>query len=239
MKKKMCCLAIAFCLLVSLSAFGQSYQQYFSNEASFETLEEARINGPTQLAELTGRVYLADPALNTYPIGTTYVYRSAQIFTSLTAAYRLNTNILVYADEEFAGKDEALNYLKAQGLTDIVDEAHGSVVLVTPIDKVNGFGAADQYAYLQLQSAMCNLGFSVRDAEKGAQYYADNTYYGGLTNRYLIGIDGGANFICDYVANTLDYVGRVAGMLLINPAMHKSIDIASIVPAYLVNPSDT
>lgn len=239
MKTRLFSLTIALCLLMSLSAFAQSYQQYFSNEASFETLEEARLNGPVQLAELTGRVYVADPALNAYPTGTTYIYRSAQIYTSLTAAYRMNTNILVYADEEFSGKDEALAYLKALGLTDIADEAHGSVVLVTPIDKGNGFSAADQYAYLQLQSAMCNLGFSVRDAETGAQYYADNTYYGGLTNRYLIGINGGASFICDYVTNTLDYIGRVAGMLLINPSMHKAIDIASIVPVYLVNPTDT
>ena len=192
-----------------------------------------------RLAEMTGRMYAADPALDRYPAGTTYVYRSARMYTSLSAAFRMNTNILVYTDKELNGKEEALAYLEALGLTDIIDEAFGSVVLVTPIDKARGFGAADQYAYLQLQSAMCNLGFSVQNRDTGARYYADNAYFGGLTNRYLIGLDGGADFICDYVANTLDYVGRIAGMLLVNPSMNEAVDVAAVVPVYLVGGTDT
>ena len=239
MKTRLFCLAMILSLLLTGSAYALNYQQHLGNEATFETLEEAHMSGPGKLADMTGRMYIADPALDTYPTGTTYVYRSAKMYTSLSAAYRMNTNILVYADKEFASKDDALAYLKVLGLIDIIDQAYGSVVLVTPIDKGNGFGAADQYAYLQLQSAMCNLGFSVRNADKVAQYYADNTYFGGLTYRYLIGIDGGAAFICDYIANTLDYIGRIAGMLLINPSMNKATNPASIVPVYLVNSTDT
>lgn len=231
--------AMIFCLLLSGSSLALGYQQHFHDEASFETLEEAHRNGPARLTELTGRMYVADPALDTYPAGTTFVYRSARMYTCLSAACRMNTNILVYADKELTGKEEALAYLKALGLTDIIDEAHGSVVLVTPIDKAKGFGAADQYAYLQLQSAMCNLGYSVQNRGTGARYYADNTYFGGLTNRYLIGVDGGARFICDYVANTLDYVGRIAGMLLVNPSMNKALEVAAVVPVYLVGGTES
>ena len=241
MKTRLFCLAMILCLLFTSGAFAlefQPYQQHFGNEASFETLEEAHANGPAQLSGLTGRTYIADPALDKYPVGTTFVYRSAKMYTSLTAAYRMNTNIMVYSDKNFASKDDALVYLKGLGLTDIIDKAYGSVVLVTPIDKENGFGPADQYAYLQLQSAMCNLGFSVRNPDKTVNYYADNTYFGGLTYRYVIGIDGGANFICNYVSNTLDYIGRIAGMLLVNPSMNKTSDAASIVPVYLVNGTD-
>lgn len=242
MKANLFCLAMILCLLFTSNAFAldfQPYQQHFSNEASFETLEEAHANGPAQLSGLTGRTYIPDPALDKYPAGTTYVYRSAKMFTSLTAAYRMNTNIMVYSDKDFASKDDAFAYLKSLGLIDIIDKAYGSVVLVTPIDKANGFGSADQYAYLQLQSAMCNLGGSVRNADGTVSYYADNTYFGGLTYRYLIGIDGGANFICNYVANTLDYIGRIAGMLLVNPSMNQNLDAAAIVPVYLVNSDDT
>ncbi len=231
--------AMIFCLLISGGPLALGYQQHFAHEASFETLEEAHRNGPARLAELTGRMYVADPALDTYPAGTTYVYRSARTYTCLSAACRMNTNILVYTDKELTGKEKALAYLKALGLTDIIDEAYGSVVLVTPIDKAKGFGAADQYAYLQLQSAMCNLGFSVQNRERGAQYYADNAYFGGLTNRYLIGVDGGARFLCDHVANTLDYIGRIAGMLLINPSMNEAMDVAATVPVYLVSGADS
>jgi hypothetical protein len=67
----------------------------FRYEASFETIEEARINGPALLAKLTGRTYAPDPPLDAYPVGTTFVYRSAKMFTSMSAASRMNTNILV------------------------------------------------------------------------------------------------------------------------------------------------
>lgn len=213
------------------------YQQLFANEATFETLEEAHANGPEQLNALTGLSYMPDPALDAYTAGTTYVYRSAGTYTSLSAAYRMNTNLLVYADEQFDSKDDALAYLQTLGVTEIIDQAHGSAVLVTPIDPEAGFGAADQYDYLRLQAAMCNLGYS-QSGEDGSVYYADNTYFGGLTYRYAIGIGGGADFLCDYVAPTLDYAGRLAGMLLVDPSMDDALDVSVPMPVYLVNGSE-
>ena len=152
MKPRITCLFFGLFLLFSNSASALNYQQHFSNEASFETLEEARLNGPALLAKLTGRTYVPDPALDTYPVGTTFVYRSARMFTNLSAATRMNTNILVYTDKSFESKDEALAFLKGLGLTDIIGKAFGSVMLITPIDKEKGFGTADQTAYYQLQS---------------------------------------------------------------------------------------
>jgi hypothetical protein len=54
----------------------------------------------------------------------------------------------------------------------------------------------------------------------------------------VIGIDGGATFVNNYVAGTLDYVSRIAGMLLINGKMESARQVAGLVPAYLVNAAD-
>ena len=233
-------LALALCvvlLLTSVNAFAASYQQMLPNEATFETLEEAHANGPAAMGELTGRTYTPDPALDDYPAGTAWVYRSAGIYTDLSAAPRMNTNFLVYVNKEFASKDDTLAYLKELGIIDLVDQAHGSAVLVTPIDKAAGFGQADQYAYFKLQAAMCNIGFSVRD-EAGAKYYADSVYFGGLTYRYVIGVEDGATFINDYIAGVLDDISRVAGLLLYNGKMADISKVAGRVPAYLINASE-
>ena len=234
MKKLLALVLCLFLLLTSVNAFALNYQQHFDNEATFETLEEAHANGPAALTALNGRIYVPDPCLDDYPQGTTWVYRSAKMFNCASAAYRMNTNILVYTDAEIADKDAAFQYLKDLGVIDLVDQAFGSAVLVTPINKETGFGTADQYAYFQLQSAMFNLGFSIRGTES-TTYYADNTYFGGLTYRYLIGIEGGATFINDYVAGSLDNISRVAGMLLYGGSMAAISKVADVIPVYLVN----
>jgi hypothetical protein len=74
MKPVIACLFFGLFLLFSNSASALNYQQHFNNEASFETLEEARLNGPALLAKLTGRTYAPDPALDAYPVGTTLVH---------------------------------------------------------------------------------------------------------------------------------------------------------------------
>lgn len=214
-------------------ALAQGYQQQLPIAPTFETMEEVHENGPALFSPIYNKEFVMDPAMETYPVGTTYVYR-ANTYTGLTAGYRMNTNILVYTDEEIADKDAALAYLQGLGVTSMIDEAGGSAVLVTPIDKTAGFGAADQYAYYKLQSAMCNLGGGVW----GGVGYIDNYYYGGVTNRYLIGINGGASFLCNYVANQLDYIGRIAGMVLVNADMEHILDVAVPVPVYLVNASE-
>lgn len=233
-------LAISLCLTcISSVASAQYYQQHQSNPATFETLEEAHANAPGYLMnEYSGRKYMADPALDEYPQGTTYIYRSAGIYNCVSAGNRMNTNLLVYTDAVFENKDAAQKYLTDMGLTKIADEATGSIVLVTPVAPDKGFGVADQYAYYLLQSAMCNIGYSVKDKDGITEYYADAGYFGGLTYRYLIGVDGGATFLNDYISTTFDDVSRIAGMLLVGGQMEKIRKVAYTVPAWLVNPTD-
>ena len=235
--RKILCAVLTLCLLFGSTAFALDYHSQLSNDATFETLEEARANESAFLNEATGRTYAPDPALDTYPANTTYVYRSANSYSCMTAGSRMNTNLLVYTDQAFANKDEALAYLKGLGITSLVDEAHGSAVLVTPADSKAGFGMADQYAYYQLQSAMCNMNYSVKNGD-ASTWYADNAYYGGVTYRYLIGIGGGATFVNNYIASNLDYISRIAGMVLVGGGMDRIRTVASFVPAYLMNASD-
>jgi hypothetical protein len=236
--KRLSCLALALCLLFGAdSAFALGYKQHFDNKATFETMKEAHANGATYLSSLTGKTFVPDPALDTYPQNSTFIYRSANLYTCNSAAFRMNTNILVYADKAFATKDQAFQYLRDLGLIEIIDKAAGSVTLVTPIDPKAGFGTADQYAYFQLQAAMCNLGYTAKVNDKTV-YYADNTYFGGLTYRYLIGVEGGSTFLSNFIASSFDDVTRVAAMLLIRGDMEKVRKVASFVPAYLVNVPD-
>ena len=237
--KKLMSIILILCLLLSVvsSASALNFKRFFENDATFETLEEAHASA---VAFLTANgnpayTYVPDPALDTYPAGTTYVYRSPNMHSGLSAGLRMNTNLLVYTDAAFADKDAAYAYLDGMGLIDIVNEAVGSIVLVTPIDAEKGFGAADQFAYYQLQSAMCNITYGNRTTR---EYYADNQYFGGLTNRYLIAVDGGATFVNNYIASQLDYVSRLAGMLLVGGSMDRIRDVAGLVPVYLVNASD-
>lgn len=231
--KRLLCLVLVLLLALCSSALALNYTMTLDNEATFETMEEARVNGPAFFNALAGReTYGPDPCMDGYPEGTTWVYRSPNMYTNASAAPRMSTTILVYTDAAIESKEAALAYIQGMGLTDIVDAAHGSVALVTPADKEAGFGDADQYAYYQLQSAQTNIG------GRGALSYADNAYYGGLTYRYVIGIDGGATFLNNYVSSQLDFVGRIAGLLLVNGSMERIRKVASEVPVYMVNPSD-
>ena len=232
-------LLLAVSLLVT-GAFAAGYNGGTQgNPATFETLQEARTNGPAAVATLEtndGKTFKSHPVLDNYPEGTTFVYRSANLYGGRAAA-RLNTDILVFSDQSFADKDAALAYLKGLGVTDIVDKAIGSVVLVTPSDPKAGFTSADQKYYYALQTAM----FAQKALEVNGDtktYYCDAEYFGGFGYTYVIGIDGGASFLNDYVANTVDYVGRIAGMLLIGGSMDPIRKVATVVPTYLVNAPD-
>ncbi len=225
-------------LTLASSAFALNYTGSQKNQATFELLEEARVNGPTAVAAIdgnTGRTYKSHPALDGFPKGTAFVYRSANMYGGHAAA-RMNTNIMVFAEKAFGNKDAALQYLKDLGVIKIVDEAIGSVVLVTPADG-KAFGAGDQKYYYALQTAM----FAQKASEpggRGAAGYSDGEYFGGFSYLYVIGIDGGATYLNNYVAGTVDYVGRIAGMLLINGKMESARSVAGLVPTYLVNAAD-
>ena len=244
MFKKMRCLAIIVVLVVSLlpsyRAFALNYSGSQGNPVTFETLEETRASSPAAVAQLetnNGKVFKSHPVLDGYPKATTYVYRSANLFGGRAAA-RLNTNILLFVDKSFPGKDAALTYLKELGLIKIIDEAIGSLVLVTPSDPKAGFNASDQKYYYALQTAM----LAQKDSEKSGNtttYYSDSEYFGGYGYTYVIGIDGGATFLNNYVSGTFDYVSRIAGMLLINGKMENIRNVAALVPVYLVNATES
>lgn len=231
---------IALGLMVSLSfisgAFALNYSNRLGNKATFETLEEARLSGPALAAsQASGKgVFKSHPVLDGYPKGTTYVYRSANLWGG--RANRSNTNILVFAEKSFQNKDAAFTYLKDLGLINIIDEAIGSVVLVTPSDP-KGFSASDQKHYYALQTAMLSLGVSER-INNVVTTYSDGDYFGGFGFLYVIGIDGGATFFNNYIASTFDYASRIAGVLLINGKMEEVRMVASVLPAYLVNAPD-
>ena len=224
-------LALLMLVTAASSALALNYTQRATNDCTFETLEEAHANAEAfALASRVGATpttaasFPPHPALDDYPAGTTYVYRSANLY-GRTEAIRMNTNLLVYTDEAIEDKDSAFAYLEGLGLIDIINQATGSVVLVTPIDPAVGYGNADQMAYYLLQTAM----FSSE--------YAEFAYFGGFGYRYVIGIGAGATFINEYVASNVDFVGRNAAMLLVNGSMQSIRDVAACVPVYLVNPT--
>ena len=244
MFQKLSSLTLTLTLAVSLSlpfgALALDYSGSQKNQATFETLEETRLSSPTAVATIdgnNGRTFKSHPVLDGYPKGTTYVYRSPNMYGGRAAA-RINTNILVFAEKSFASKDAALTYLKDLGVIKIIDEALGSVVLVTPSDAKAGFTANDQKYYYPLQTAM----FAQKATEgsgRGAVGYSDGEYFGGFGYLYVVGLDGGATFVNNYLAGTIDYVSRIAGMLLINGKMESIRQVAALVPAYLVNASDS
>ncbi|MEO8593362.1 MAG: prolyl oligopeptidase family serine peptidase [Candidatus Solibacter sp.] len=231
-------LALAASLSLPFGARALNYTGKQNNPATFETLEEVRVSGPTAVGKLegnNGRTFKSHPVLDSYPKGTTYVYRSPNLYGGRASA-RLNADILVFAEKTFANKDAALAYLKDLGLTKIADEAIGSVILVTPAD-AKAFGAADQKAYYALQTAI----FAQKAGEggRGGLGYSDAEYFGGFGYTYVIGVDGGATFLNNYISGTVDYVGRIAGMLLVNGKMDVGRMVANHVPAYLVNAADS
>jgi hypothetical protein len=231
-------LAAAFMLIITLafSAFALNYSGSQGNQATFETLEETRASSPAAVAQLetnNGKTFKSHPVLDGYPKETTYIYRSANLFGGRAAA-RLNTNILLFAEKSFSSKDAALAYLKSLDLIKIIDEAIGSIVLVTPSNPKAGFTADDQKYYYALQTAMLAQKASGKSGNV-TSYYSDAEYFGGYGYTYVIGIDGGATFLNNFVAGTFDYVSRIAGMLLINGKMDNVRNVAALVPAYLVN----
>ncbi len=241
-------LALILALSVSGGALALNYSGNLGNEATFETMAEVKVNAPIAMKDFGRGGNLAPhAAMEGYPDDYTFVYRSPDMFGRNNAA-RCNTNIVVYVDENFETKNDAYAYLKSTGLIEIINDAKGSVILVTPNvpygedssgNAIGGFTDADQKYYYALQTAMFAMNASGTNAEGQRVSYYDATYYGGYGTYYLIGINGGATFINDYVAGMFDFVSRIAGILLINGEMERVRTVAAPVPVYLVNaPAD-
>ena len=226
-------------MLLLIGAATQAYATGFTgelgNDATFETLQEANqnsVNIVSSIVENDTKAFATHPVLDGYPEGTTFVYRSANQYAGRAAA-RLNTNIFVYAPEHFENKDDAMAYLKDLGLIKLIDEAVGSIVLVTPIG--DSFDMADVASYYALQTAMLSQKEAKRLEDGTAIYYSDAEYFGGYGFEYFIGIDDGATFFNNYIAPEIDFSGRMAGVLLFGGDMQRTRQPATFVPIALVN----
>ena len=235
--KKFLSLLLAVSLLLTAcltsGAFALDYKATLGNEATFETYTEARENAPKAMTGLVRGTPAMHAAMADYPGDTTYIYRSPDMW-GLNAAARLNTSIIVYTDKTFAAKDEALAYITDLGLVDIVNEIRGAVILITPSSEA-GFGAADQKNYYKLQSALLGINAAGTNEAGEPVTYVDASYYGTYGFLYVIGIDGGATFVNNFVASQFDFVSRIAGMLLINGQMDRIREVGAFLPVYLVN----
>ncbi len=238
--KKLVSLLLVLVMLAASSALALNYKATLGNEATFETYTEVRENALAAMAEFNA-AYVPHPVMADYPGDTTYIYRSPDMY-GITAAVRLNQNIVVYADEFFEDKAAAKAYLDEMGLCDIADTFRGSVILVTPSvpygedssgNKSGGFTESDQKYYYALQTAMFAINASVAGGTA-----VDASYYGGYGFYYLIGINGGATFLNNFVVGTLDYCSRIAGLLLVNGEMERISSVAAPVPTYLINADD-
>lgn len=235
--KKLIALLLA-CLMLTGSAFALGYTSRTGNAATFETYEETLLSAGEAVAAIypgQEKTYVPNPVLADYPQGTTYVYRSADIYGGGRAANKQNTTVVVFAAEKFADKAAALDYLKGLGLTDIIDGITGSVLLITPANDT--FGAADLDAFKALQTAFLANKASAR-TEAGAVYYPENEYFGCYGFQYVIGFGDGASFVHDYIATDLSLSGTIAGLLLVDGDMKADASVATAIPAYLVNASD-
>ncbi len=241
MKKLLCVLLALIMALSATSALALGFKGEIGNESTFETLQEAHANAPEFVSGIPTNTaaFVPHPALDNFPENTAWVYRSANMYGGQAAA-RLNTDIFVYTDEEFETKEDAKAYLEKLGLIDIIEEAVGSIVLVRPSVPVTtdssgnvsggAFEQADAQWYYALQTAMLS------QKEKST---ADAEYFGGYGYIYFIGIDGGATFFNNYIAPEIDFVGRLAGVLLIGGDMQKVVrKIATFVPIYLAGAKD-
>ena len=241
--KKLLSLVLALTLLLSLvPAHAATYLGFFNqlgNEAGLDWLEDAHAKAPEEVSKYYNngsRTYKPSPLLDEYPLKTAVVYRSAGWFGGQTAV-RNNTSVTVFVDKAFADLDEAKAFLDSLGLIDLIDGVIGSIVVVTPADG-KAFGDADAANYADLHAAMFNQ--RTTESLEVTYTHADSEYFGAYGKVYLIGIDGGATFINNYIAPGDKWViGHFAGMLLVNGEMNEGVVPSNYVPAYLVNGTET
>ncbi len=220
--KKLFCLVLVLALMLSSSALALDYKWRTENEAAFLTMSEFK--------EANGRV---SAAMADYPEAGTYVYYTENLY-GVTAANRMNTNITVFYPEQFETKEDAKAFLEGLGLIDIINDAIGSIVLITPCTPVTEgssgqlqggkFAAADAAAYYKLQTVQCQLSS------------AEGSKIGYFGYHYVIAIGDGATFFNDYIAPVMDFVTRIAGVLLIGGDMTTDLKaVGGPVRAFIVN----
>ena len=240
MKKALCLLLALLMALSAASALALDFPENLKNEATFESFEEAEENAGAFLAEVAygdpDRVYVKNPVLADYPAGTTYIYRSANLYGGATAAVKLNSTVVVFAGEKLDSKDAALSYLQDLGVIYEIDRLIGSVVLVTPIGET--YGEADAAAFAALQTAFLAQKATGMDEEGLMVNYPEGEYFGCYGEQYVIGVDAGASFVYDYIATNADVAGTIAGVLCIGGEMADGAEVATALPAYLAGASE-
>ena len=242
MKKLLAVLLMLSLALTAIPALAQQGEEFYTymnyrnrlgNEAGIETLEQARQNAPAAVETLYnngGKPFQASELLDDFPAGTAFVYRSANIYGG-QASVRNNTSFVVFAEQAFENTDDALAYLNSLGLVDLIDALVGSVILYTPADPAAGFGEADLQNYYNLHKSVY-----VKRNVNSTIPIADFEYMGTTGKIYLIGIDGGASFINNYIApGDPEVIGQTAGVLLVGGEMNEDAVISIYTPAYIVN----
>ena len=219
-----------------------NYYNHIGNEAGIDWLEAAHAAAPEEVLKFYGneeKQYKPNPLLDEFPEKTAFVYRTANFYGG-QAAVRNNTSVMVFSDKSFENPDQAYEYLDSIGMIGMIDSLTGSVVLVTPSDPENGFGEADLQNYYNLHDAMYHQRTFDKLDDESFVYHADAEYFGSYGKVYLVGIDGGATFINDYVApGRFDCIGLASGVLLAGGEMKEGTQVSNYVPVYLLNGSDT
>jgi pimeloyl-ACP methyl ester carboxylesterase len=192
----------------------------------------------TQRPGMTGAVvkWRSHPALDDYPPGTTFVYRSADRYER-SNRWKLNAVYLVFSSAHYNDKEAALAFLNSTGLIRLIGEQKGSVILITPVRE--HWGDVDQEAFLKLQRAL----------NDGTFGFATLQDFGGLLYTYAFATDPNAStFFNDFIAPVPDSAGRIAGLFAVGgentrPSHDHTLRFYSpptlsvYLPAYLIDPS--
>lgn len=216
-----------------------NYWNRQNNPATFETLEEVRAHAIAVTETLSGNErfpQILNPALEGFPAGLAYFYRSPMLYGGETGA-RNNTSFIVFPDRRFEAKEEAKAYLEELGLIRLIDEAIGTILLFMP--EKEDYGESElQYAYTLIDALFSQKAFIEIDGKRCVP--AESEYCGGYGKTYLFGVGRGATFMNNYVAGSRDeLIGRAAGFFTYGGDMRDDARVSQYVPAFLVNPCPT
>ena len=215
-----------------------NYWNRQDNPATFETLEEVRAHAVGVTSRLPGGTFftqILNPALENYPQGLVYIYRSPNLYGGETGA-RNNTTFIVFADRRFETKEAGMAWLEELGLIRLINEAVGTVLLEMPADDA-GYTEDDlQHAYVLHNALLSQKAFVEIDGRRCVP--AESEYCGGYGKTYMFGVGKGATFMNNYVAGSRDeLIGRVAGYFTYGGEMSETVTVSQYVPAFIVNGS--
>ena len=212
----------------------QNYWNRQDNPATFETLEEVRKHAVAATSKLPANErfpQILNPALEDFPKGVVYVYRSPDLYGGETGA-RNNTSFIVFPDQRFEAKKDARAYLKKLGLLKLIDEAIGTIILIQP--EKEDYGESDlQNCYTLVNALFSQKAYVEVDGKRAVP--AEAEYCGGYGKTYMFGVGKGATFMNNYVAGSRDeLIGRVAGYFTYGGEMCDEGKVSQYGPAFIV-----